>query len=305
MTAYPELGVAAGACQGNGILLDITDPVNPVRLDAVSRPELLLLALGDAQQRRQTVDVHRRVGRWHERRAAAPPTNSSGAPTPSTRSSDGQMEFASYFKMPAVQTSQENCVAHNSSLVPVPGRDILVQAWYQGGISLIDFTDAADPVEIGVLRPRSDHRSANPTGLNLGGLWSTYWYNGNVYGTEIARGFDTFGLLESDMMSENELGAAKEYQVDEFNAQHQTEIIWAPSFNVAGSYFDQAVRAGTLDDRTEAKVGRHLAKAEKLAGQGRDGLGNRPAEQRDPAARRFGPARRARSTCATHYIRRA
>ena len=99
----------------------------------------------------------------------------------------------SYYKMPAVQTTQENCVAHNSSLVPVPGRDILVQAWYQGGLSVIDFTDTANPVEIAYF-DRGPINTPNPTGLNLGGLWSTYWYNGQVYGSEIARGFDTFGL---------------------------------------------------------------------------------------------------------------
>ena len=120
-----------------------------------------------------------------------------------------QMEFASYYKMPAVQTTQENCVAHNSSLVPVPGRDILVQAWYQGGLSVIDFSDTANPVEIAYF-DRGPINTPNPTGLNLGGLWSTYWFNGQVYGSEIARGFDTFGLKTSDLLSENELDAARE-----------------------------------------------------------------------------------------------
>ena len=104
------------------------------------------------------------------------------------------MHFASYYKMPAVQTTQENCVAHNASLVPVPGRDILVQAWYQGGVSIIDFTDTANPTEIAFF-DRGPINTPNPTTLNLGGLWSTYWYNGTIYGTEIARGFDTFGVL--------------------------------------------------------------------------------------------------------------
>jgi hypothetical protein len=180
---------------------------------------------------------------------------------------DGKMEFRSYYKLPVPQTTQENCVAHNSSLVPVPGRDILVQAWYQGGLSVIDFSDSANRVEIAFF-DRGPINSPNPTGLNLGGLWSTYWYNGNVFGSEIARGFDAFGLLESDQMSADEIAAAAEVQVPEFNAQHQTPIVWAPSFRVAGAYFDQAVRSGELAGKTLDKVSKHLDKAEVLADKG-------------------------------------
>jgi hypothetical protein len=177
------------------------------------------------------------------------------------------MEFASYYKMPAAQTTQENCVAHNSSLVPVPGRDILVQAWYQGGLSVIDFSDTANPVEIAYF-DRGPINTPSPTGLNLGGLWSTYWYNGQVYGSEIARGFDTFGLTPSDLLSENELDAAREVELEEFNAQHQPKIVWEPSFNVAGAYYDQAVRSDALTGKTLTTVTRHLARAEQLAGKG-------------------------------------
>ena len=149
-------------------------------------------------------------------------------------------------------------MAHNSSLVPVPGRDILVQAWYQGGVSVIDFTDSANPTEIAFF-DRGTIDTPNPitptsTAINLGGLWSTYWYNGLVYGTEIARGFDTFGLLESGELSADEIAAASEVVVDEFNSQHQTTITWDPSFAVVGSYFDQAVRAGQIDERTAMQI---------------------------------------------------
>jgi hypothetical protein len=179
---------------------------------------------------------------------------------------DGKMEFRSYYKLPVPQTAQENCVAHNASLVPVPGRDILVQAWYQGGLSMIDFSDSANPVEIASY-DRGPINTPSTTGVNLGGFWSTYWYNGNVFGTEIARGFDSFGLLPSEVMSENEIAAAGEVQVEEFNAQHQTPLTWAPSFNVAGSYYDQAVRSGELAGAALAKVTKHLDKAEQLDGQ--------------------------------------
>ena len=136
---------------------------------------------------------------------------------------DGQMEFRSYYKMPAVQTSQENCVAHNSSLLPVPNRDILVQAWYQGGLSVIDFTDSANPVEIAYF-DRGPINTPNPTGLNLGGLWSTYWYNGNVYGSRSPAASTRSASCRRDQLSQNEIDAASEVLLDQFNAQHQTML---------------------------------------------------------------------------------
>ena len=177
------------------------------------------------------------------------------------------MEFASYYKLPAPQTTQENCVAHNSSLVPVPGRDILVQAWYQGGTSVIDFTDSANPTEIAYF-DRGPINTPNPTALNLGGLWSTYWYNGTIYGSEIARGFDTFGLLASDHLSANEIAAAAEVQVTEFNAQHQTPIVWTPSFNVVRAYFDQLLRTGELTTTQADRIAKDIAKAEEKFNRG-------------------------------------
>ncbi len=133
-------------------------------------------------------------------------------------------------------------MAHNGSIVPVPGRDIMVQAWYQGGLSVIDFTDTANPTEIAFL-DRGPINTPNPTGLNLGGYWSTYWYNGNVLGSEIARGFDSLAFTPSDQLSANEIAAAGEIQLAEFNAQLQSKLVHAPSFAVARSYVDQAERA--------------------------------------------------------------
>ena len=181
---------------------------------------------------------------------------------------DGEMQFASYYKMPAVQTVNENCVAHNSSLIPVPNRDIYVQAWYQGGVSVVDFTDTANPVEIAFFDRGPITTPANPTGLNLGGLWATYWYNGFIYGTEIARGFDTFGLVASDQLSANEIEAASEVQLDQFNSQLTSELVAAPSFAVALANLDQVVRAADIDAKTAAKVRQDVDKAEKLVDQG-------------------------------------
>jgi hypothetical protein len=261
VTAFPEIGLLAGACQGNGVLLDISDPVNPVRLDAVSDPNFSY---------------------WHSATFSNDGTKVmftdewGGGTSPRCRSTDepewgadalfdivdGQMEFASYYKMPAVQTSQENCVAHNTSVIPVPNRDIYVQAWYQGGVSVVDFTDTANPVEIAFFDRGPITTPANPTGLNLGGLWATYWYNGFVYGTEIARGFDTFGLLASDQMSANEIEAASEVVLDQFNSQLQSELVAEISYAVVGSRLDQNVRAGTLDAETGAEIQDHLDRAE-------------------------------------------
>jgi hypothetical protein len=267
ITSYPARELVAGACQGNGILLDVSDPVNPVRLDAVSDPNFSYWHSASFNNDGTKVMFTDEWGGGTSPRCRVTDQLEWGADAWFDIDSGNQMQFASYFKMPAVQTNQENCVAHNSSVVPVPGRDILVQAWYQGGVSVIDFTDTANPVEIAYF-DRGPIDVPTPGALNLGGLWSTYWYNGQVYGTEIARGFDTFSLLPTDMLSENEIGAAREVVLDRFNSQHQPQITWLPSFNVAGSYFDQAVRADTLSDKVEAKVGKHLAKAEQLEGKG-------------------------------------
>ena len=200
ITAYPELGIAAGACQGNGILLDISDPVNPVRLDAVSDPNFSYWHSATLSNDGSKVIFTDEWGGGTSARCRPQDSLEWGADA-IFDIVDGQMEFASYYKMPAVQTVHENCVAHNSSLMPVPGRDILIQAWYQGGVSVIDFTDSANPVEIAyydrgpIHTPNPIPPTADPPSLNLGGLWSTYWYNGNFFGSEIARGFDAFGFL--------------------------------------------------------------------------------------------------------------
>jgi hypothetical protein len=266
VTAFPEIGLLAGACQGNGILLDISDPVNPVRLDAVSDPNFSYWHSAQFSNDGTKVMFTDEWGGGTSARCRVTELPEWGADA-LFDIVDGEMQFASYYKMPAVQTSQETCVAHNSSVIPVPNRDIYVQAWYQGGISVIDFTDTANPVEIAFL-DRGPINSPNPAGLNLGGLWSTYWYNGFVYGTEIARGFDTFGLVPSDQLSANEIEAASEVVLDQFNSQLMSELVAAPSFAVVGANLDQVVRADDIDAKTADKVRQAVDKAEKLAGKG-------------------------------------
>jgi hypothetical protein len=144
--------------------------------------------------------------------------------------------------MPAAQGDTENCVAHNGSLIPVPGRDIEVQAWYQGGVSVMDFTDAAHPVEIAYF----DRGPLDPKVLILGGEWSAYWYNGHIYASEIARGLDMFELTPTEFLTQNEIDAAKTVRVAELNVQNQQKIEWPSQLIVAKAYLDQLERSQAL-----------------------------------------------------------
>lgn len=266
VTAFPEIGLLAGACQGNGLLLDISDPVNPVRMDAVSDPNFSYWHSAQFSNDGTKVMFTDEWGGGTSARCRVTDLPEWGADA-LFDIVDGEMEFASYYKMPAVQTSQENCVAHNSSVIPVPNRDIYVQAWYQGGVSVVDFTDTANPVEIAFF-DRGPINSPNPAGLNLGGLWSAYWYNGFIYGTEIARGFDTYELLASEHLTANEIEAASEVQLDQFNSQLMSELVAAPSFAVVLANLDQVVRAADIDANTAARVRQAVDQAEKQADKG-------------------------------------
>lgn len=257
ITAFPEIGLAAGACQGNGILLDISDPAAPVRIDAVSDVNFSYWHSATFNNDGTKVIFTDEWGGGTGARCRVTDQPEWGA-NALFDIVDGKLEFASYYKLPVPQSADQNCVAHNGSIVPVPGRDIMVQAWYQGGMSIFDFTDTANPVEIAYL----DRGPAIPGAFSLAGYWSTYWYNGNVLGSEIARGFDTMELTESDMMSANEIAAAGEIQQAEFNAQLQSTLVHEPSFAVARSYIDQAERAGTLSGEQLAKVAKLVDKAE-------------------------------------------
>jgi len=156
---------------------------------------------------------------------------------------DRKLQFRGYYKMPAAQSETENCVAHNGSLVPVPGRDIMVQAWYQGGLSMFDFTDSAHPIEIAYF----DRGPVDARQLITAGYWSTYWYNGQIYGSEIARGIDIFKLKPSEHLTQNEIDAAMLVRSDEVNTHLQTKIVWPPATAVARAYLDQLARGRTLD----------------------------------------------------------
>lgn len=265
ITVFPAADLAAGACSGNGIIFDISDPYNPKRIDEV---------------------VDKGFAYWHSATFNNDGTKVlftdewGGGSRPRCRASDPQdwgadaiydivddeLRFGGHYKMSAPQAEQENCVAHNGSVVPVPGRDIFVQAWYQGGLSVIDFTDSANPVEIAYF----DRGPIHEEKLVLGGYWSTYWYDGRIYGTEIARGLDVFALEPSDHLSENEIAAAAlADQGEVFNPQQQFQVTWPAHPTVARAYMDQLARDEAVPGENTAKLRRALDRAHQRLDAGK------------------------------------
>ena len=254
ITAYPDLGIAAGACSGNGIIFDISDPLNPQRIDAVVDKGFAYWHSATFNNDGTKVLFTDEWGGGSRPRCRAYDPLTWGADA-IYDIVDGRLEFRSYFKMPAPQVEQENCVAHNGSIVPVPGRDIFVQAWYQGGISVIDFTDSANPVEIAYF----DRGPIDADNLILGGFWSTYWYNGRIYGTEIVRGLDVLKLVPSEHLSENEIAAAE--MADQgglFNPQQQFRVTWPAAPVVARAYLDQLERREELSESLATRLAEAL-----------------------------------------------
>ncbi|MGH7563762.1 MAG: LVIVD repeat-containing protein, partial [Gemmatimonadota bacterium] len=261
ITAYPEIGRAAGACSGNGILLDITDPAHPVRIDQVVDPNFAYWHSATFNDDASKVIFTDEWGGGLFPRCLATDDPQWGADAIFDLEG-GELELAGYYKLPAPQTARENCVAHNGSLIPVPGRDIMVQAWYQGGVSVFDFTDSGNPVEIAFF----DRGPMRADSLALGGQWSAYWYNGHIYGSEIGRGLDVFALTPSEQLTGNEIEAAKLAQVDRLNVQTQRRFVWPASPVVARAYLDQIARE---DPDLAAGLSTELERAEGLNGDER------------------------------------
>jgi hypothetical protein len=252
ITVFPEVGLAAGACSGNGILLDISDPVHPKRLDDVSDKNFAYWHSATFNNDgTKVIFTDEWGGGLRPRCRATDPTNWGGDAIFDIVDEGGhkKLRFGGYYKMPAPQTEQENCVAHNGALIPVPGRDIMAQAWYQGGVSVFDFTDTAHPVEIAFF----DRGPIDAKQLITGGFWSTYWFNGFIYGSEIARGVDVFRLTPTEYLSQNEIDAATMVRLDEFNPQAQPHITWPDNSVVARAYLDQLSRSKAIQpDRARA-----------------------------------------------------
>ena len=285
ITVYPAIGLAGGACEGYGFLLDIRDPAHPVRVAAVADSNfsywhsatfnndgtkvLFSDEWGGGGQPKCRITDRREWGAD----AIFSLTDANGTPVmvrnASADPAGDKMQFQNYYKLPAAQTKEENCVAHNGSLIPIPGRDVMVQAWYQGGISVFDWTDPKHPREIAFF----DRGPVDSTRMAMGGSWSAYWYNGNIVSSEIARGLDIFQLLPSAYLSQNEIDAAKTVHFDYFNTQGQPKLVWPPSFALARSFADQLQRSNGLSAGRLAATRQALASAESASGaQRRDVL---------------------------------
>jgi hypothetical protein len=287
ITVYPAIGLAGGACEGYGLLLDIRDVTNPKRLSAVSDMNFSYWHSATFNNDGTKVLFTDEWGGGGAPKCRASDPKEWGADAIFTL--DGSnMTFKSYYKLPAPQTSLENCVAHNGSLIPIPGRDIMVQSWYQGGVSVFDWTDASRPVEIAF----HDRGPADATRQGAGGTWSVYWYNGVIVSSEISRGLDIFELTPSEAISQNEIDAAKTVRFDHLNSQGQPKFVWPNTFALARAYVDQLERSQAMPATWVTQVRADLASAERESGAARrSSLGTLSARLTADAARSADAAR--------------
>jgi hypothetical protein len=269
ITVYPSIGLAGGACEGYGLLLDIRNPTNPVRIGAVSDSNFSYWHSATFNNDGTKVLFSDEWGGGSAPKCRATDRKDWGADAIFALE-DGKLVFKSYYKMSAPQTDKENCVAHNGSLIPIPGRDVMVQSWYQGGISVFDWTDASKPMEIAYF----DRGPVDSTRMAMGGSWSVYWYNGVMVSSEIARGLDVTELTPSPYISQNEIDAAKTVHYDYLNAQGQPKMTWPPSFALARSFVDQLERSRCLGADRISAIRAGLASAEGAgAAARRDAMG--------------------------------
>ncbi len=264
ITVFPAIGLAGGACEGYGLLLDIRDPAHPVRIGAVADSNFAYWHSATFNNDGTKVLFSDEWGGGGQPKCRVTDKREWGADAIFTLV-NGQMKFQSYYKLPAPQTAQENCVAHNGSLIPIPGRDVMVQAWYQGGISVFDWTDAAHAKEIAFF----DRGPVDSTRMSMGGSWSVYWYNGVMVSSEIARGLDVMELQPSAFISQNEIDAAKSVKFDYLNAQGQPKLVWPASFALTRAYVDQLERSKGLGGGRVAAVRTALSGAEAATGSAR------------------------------------
>ena len=291
ITVYPDIGLAGGACEGYGLLIDISDPVNPVRLSAVADSNFAYWHSATFSNDGSKVLFTDEWGGGGAPKCRPTDPKEWGANAIFTIE-DGEMVFQSYFKLPAPQTPEENCVAHNGSLIPVPDRDIMVQAWYQGGISVFDWTDPANPYEIAF----HDRGPVDPDEMRMGGSWSVYWYNGLLVSSEIARGLDVFELVPSAYLSQNEIDAANTVQLEYLNPQGQPHFVWPASFAYARALLDQLERGQGLDARRISAVRTALTQAEGATGADRQAALTTLAGALDGDASGAGDAAKVRRT---------
>jgi hypothetical protein len=258
---YPQLGMAGGACAGLGLLLDIKDAAHPYRIDMAADANMSFWHSATFNNDGTKVLFSDEWGGGGQPRCRATDKLEWGADALFTIENKN-LVFRSYYKMPAPQTNEENCVAHNGSLIPIPGRDVMVQAFYQGGLTVFDWTDAKHPKEIGFY----DRGPVDGSRMVSGGSWSAYWYNGVIVSSEIARGLDIYELMPSGLITQNELDAAKTVHFDFYNVQDQQKFVWPPSFALAKAFVDQLERSNGLEAAKIQSTRDALAAAEKANG---------------------------------------
>lgn len=264
ITVYPAIGLAGGACGGYGLLLDIHDVANPKRIGAVADSNFSFWHSATFNNDGTKLLFSDEWGGGGQPKCRATDKHEWGADAIFTLAGN-KLTMQSYYKMSAPQTQFENCVAHNGSLIPIPGRDVMVQAWYQGGISVFDWTDAAHPKEIAFF----DRGPVDSTKMGNGGSWSAYWYNGVIVSSEISRGLDIFALKPSGFLTQNELDAAKSVHLDYLNVQGQPKIWWPATFALSRAYADQLERSKGLSSGKLSAVRKGLDGAEKMSGSAR------------------------------------
>lgn len=290
ITVYPDAGLAGGACSGYGLLLNIKDPQHPVRLQAVADSNFSFWHSATFSNDASKLLFTDEWGGGTQPKCRATDPIDWGADALFTLQG-GKLNPVGYFKMPAAQTSTENCVAHNGGLVPVPGRDIMVQGWYQGGVSVFDFTDPAHPKEIAYF----DRGPIDASKLVIGGYWAGYYYNGYIYGSEIARGLDVFELTPTADLTQNEIDAAKLVRFDRLNPQTQPRLVWPAAFPVALAYVDQLVRDNGLPAARMSAISSALKSAEHLSGAARAAALRKLAADLDRDVSRASDAARVRA----------
>ena len=304
VSAYPAMNLLAGACASYGLLVDISNPEKPVRLDAVADTNFSLWHTAVFSNDGKKVVFTDEWGGGTSPNCQAIHPLEMGGNTTLVIGADRKLTQKAYFKLPSAQTAQENCVSHNGGLIPVPGRDIMVQGWYQGGVDVIDFTDADKPFEIAyfdrgpVDAPSTEGGAVSRARGSIGGSWGAYWYNGYIYSSEMARGLDILEMLPSAQLSANEIAAAKLVMMDEYNPQSQPRITWPAAFPVVRSYLDQLVRNNGLAAARTSAIDAALTAAERASGAARrTALTNLATQvERDVAGARDGERVRAMVT---------
>jgi hypothetical protein len=295
LTSYPEYHLVAGSCGSFGILLDARDPEQPRRLDGLSDVNFSLWHTAVFSNDARKVVFTDEWGGGTAPRCRVNDPQRLGGNTILTIDDNGRMTQHGYFKMMAAQTDQENCVSHNGGLIPVPGRDIMVQGWYQGGVNVFDFTDPDNVVEIAFF----DRGPVDANTPVVGGSWGAYWYNGYIYSSELSRGLDILEMQPSAHLSQNELDAAKLVIMEEYNPQAQPKLRWPAAFPVSRSYVDQLERNSGLPQARVAAVRAALDGAERAGGAARRDALNRLAGELDGDAARSSDAARVRALAAS------